>query len=40
MVVPPDVGYEDVGVNEIPGDATFTLDIEMLAIKPPAPPSA
>lgn len=31
--VPSDVGYEDVGNNEIPPDASFTLDIELLSVK-------
>ena len=32
--VPADVGYEDVGSNEIPPNADFTLDIELVAVKP------
>ena len=34
--VPADVGYEDVGSNEIPPNADFTLEIELVAVKPPA----
>ena len=38
--VVPDVGYDDLGSNEIPGGATFTIDIELLAVKPPMPATA
>ena len=35
--VPSDVGYEDVGSNEIPPNADFVLDIELLTVVvPPA----
>jgi FKBP-type peptidyl-prolyl cis-trans isomerase FkpA len=36
VMVPSDVGYEDIGSNEIPPNADFTLDIELLSVKPPA----
>lgn len=36
VIVPADVGYEDVGSNEIPPNATFQLDIEVITVKPPA----
>ena len=35
VLVPADVGYEDVGSNEIPPNADFTLEIELLSVKPP-----
>ena len=34
VLVPADVGYEDVGSNEIPPNADFTLEIELLSVKP------
>jgi hypothetical protein len=36
VLVPADVGYEDVGSNEIPPTADFTLEIELLSVKPAA----
>jgi peptidylprolyl isomerase len=33
VLVPADVGYDDAGINEIPPDADFTLDIELLTVK-------
>ena len=36
VLVPADVGYEDVGSNEIPPNADFTLEIELLSVKPAA----
>ena len=35
VVVPPELGYDDVGYNEIPPDAECTLEVEVLSVKPP-----
>lgn len=36
VLVPADVGYEDIGSNEIPPNADFTLEIELISVKPAA----
>ena len=36
VLVPADVGYDDVGSNEIPPGAAFEMDIELLTVSPPA----
>uniref|UniRef100_A0A0D3EZU3 peptidylprolyl isomerase n=1 Tax=Oryza barthii TaxID=65489 RepID=A0A0D3EZU3_9ORYZ len=36
VIVPPELGYGKKGMNEIPPDAPFELDIELLEVVPPA----
>jgi len=36
IIVPADVGYEDVGAGEIPPGATIRLEVELLGVRGPA----
>nr|BAJ88837.1 predicted protein [Hordeum vulgare subsp. vulgare]BAK00927.1 predicted protein [Hordeum vulgare subsp. vulgare] len=36
VIVPPELGYGKKGQGEIPADASFELDIELLEVTPPA----
>ncbi|KAI4321684.1 hypothetical protein MLD38_035036 [Melastoma candidum] len=36
VIVPPEAGYGKKGMNEIPPDATFELNIELLQVEPSA----
>ncbi|XP_015688795.1 peptidyl-prolyl cis-trans isomerase FKBP18, chloroplastic [Oryza brachyantha] len=36
VIVPPELGYGKKGMSEIPPDAPFELDIELLEVVPPA----
>ncbi|XP_047080693.1 peptidyl-prolyl cis-trans isomerase FKBP18, chloroplastic-like [Lolium rigidum] len=36
VIVPPELGYAKKGLNEIPPDASFELNIELLQVIPPA----
>lgn len=40
VIVPPDVGYEDIGYNEIPPDATITMEVEVLSVRKPTTTAA
>lgn len=33
VIVPPELGYADKGLNEIPPGATFQMDVELLEVK-------
>jgi len=37
VIVPPEVGYGKKGMNEIPPDGTFELNVELLQVKSPTP---
>jgi FKBP-type peptidyl-prolyl cis-trans isomerase len=33
LLIPPELGYGDKGVGEVPGGATLEVDVELLSIK-------